>query len=76
MPLDPAIIVAAITSLTAGIGFVARAGLKGDWVFGREFKAMRDDRDFWRKEARASRRVAAAAVTTGEHLVPDDPDGP
>lgn len=74
MPIDPAVIIAAITSVTAAIGFIARAGLKGDWVFGREYRALREDRDFWKREARANRRVAAGAVETGEKVV--ERDGP
>lgn len=77
MHVDTAVIVGAIAAVTGAIGFIARLGIRGEnggWVFGRELKAMKDDRDFWRREARANRKVASTAVETGEQLASDLPD--
>lgn len=42
------------------------AGARGQWVFGREHKAMTEDRDYWRSLAEGALDISANAVGLAE----------
>lgn len=44
------------------------AGAKGKWVYGREFDAMREERDEWKAAALDERDLTRTATATGERL--------
>ena len=52
MTIDPTVVVAAITALSAGLGAVARL----------VYSDMKKDRDFWRDTALAALRHADRAI--------------
>jgi hypothetical protein len=50
---------------------IAAGGMRGVWVWGREYDAMREDRNLWRELALSGTAIAGQALTLAERQAPD-----
>jgi hypothetical protein len=44
-------------------------GVRADWVFGWVYRELKDDRDFWRKQAQEAKEVARVGAQTIKEVV-------
>lgn len=57
------------TGLVGLLIIIVWGGAKGWWVYGREYKEMKQDRDEWKEAALSGTTIAERAIDTASNVV-------
>lgn len=69
MTIDPVIAGAIATA----VGAIVAAGIRGDWVWGRELRAANKQVDYWKRAATRAQKLTDASLDEADEAVPDGP---